>query len=327
TPSLFRFFFAASLTALSSPVERVAAQHKMGLRGAKGGVSHSLGGERPRRRRPMSEAAKEGSVSAHHKSHRWLQLALGVLCMTMVANLQYGWTLFVDPMHAKFGWERAAIQVAFTIFVVAETWLTPFEGYLEDLFGPGPLMLIGGLLVGLAWFMNSRADSLPLLYLAQAIGGVGAGAVDATCVGNALKWFPDHRGLAAGITAAGFGMGSALTILPISTLIKTQGFEQAFFDFGLLQGAIVCLASLGLSSPHEEDDEDNPALAEDHRHRQYAPLEIVRAPVFWLMYAMFVMIAAGGLMATAQLASIAKDFGLAEKPVEILGFAAPALTL
>ena len=275
----------------------------------------------------MSQAVKKGSVSTRrHASHRWLQLALGVLCMTMVANLQYGWTLFVDPMQAKFGWERAAIQVAFSVFVVAETWLTPFEGYLEDRFGPAPLLRVGGLLVGLAWVMNSKAQSLPLLYIAQAIGGVGAGAVYATCVGNALKWFPDHRGLAAGITAAGFGMGSALTIAPISMLIGAKGFEQAFLDFGLLQGAILFLASFGLASPHAQDDAENAALAEDHRHRQFAPLEIVKAPVFWLMYAMFVMIAAGGLMATAQLASIAKDYGLAEKPVEILDFAAPALT-
>src|SRR5262249_54731930 len=154
---------------------------------------------------------------------RWLQLILGILCMTMIANLQYGWTLFVTPMAEKHGWEPAAIQWAFTIFVLTETWLIPFEGFLEDLFGPRPLVLFGGLMVGLAWYLNSRAETLTMLYVGQAIGGIGAGAVYGTCVGNALKWFPDRRGLAAGFTAAGFGMGSALTIIPISMVIATHG--------------------------------------------------------------------------------------------------------
>ena len=274
----------------------------------------------------MAAAQQQALVTTRHKSHRWFQLVIGVLCMTMVANLQYGWTLFVNPLQAKFGWDRSAIQVAFTVFVVAETWLVPIEGYLEDLFGPKPLVIFGGLLVGAAWVMNAKLGSLPMLYLAQAIGGVGAGAVYGTCVGNALKWFPDHRGLAAGVTAAGFGMGSALTIVPISMLIAKNGYQDAFLYFGLLQGVVVCLCAFGLSSPKKEDDEDMPTIAADHRHRQYTPLEMAKTPLFWLMYAMFVMMAAGGLMATAQLAPIAKDFGVAETPVRFLGFTLPALT-
>jgi OFA family oxalate/formate antiporter-like MFS transporter len=272
-------------------------------------------------------AATQGQtyILTQRKSHRWVQLIIGVLCMTMVANLQYGWTLFVNPLQAKFGWDRSAIQVAFTIFVVAETWLVPLEGYLEDLFGPKPLVLFGGLLVGAAWVMNARVTTLPMLYLAQAIGGVGAGAVYGTCVGNALKWFPDHRGLAAGVTAAGFGMGSALTIIPISMLIAKNGYQDAFLYFGLLQGVVVCLCAFGLSSPKKEHD-DVSAIAADHRHRQYTPVEMAKTPLFWLMYVMFVMMAAGGLMATAQLAPIAKDFGVADIPVSVLGLTLPALT-
>jgi OFA family oxalate/formate antiporter-like MFS transporter len=255
-----------------------------------------------------------------------LQLFIGVLCMTMVANLQYGWTLFVDPLQARFGWDLSSIQVAFTIFVVAETWLVPLEGYFEDLLGPKPLVLFGGLLVGAAWVINSKLTSLPVLYLAQAIGGIGAGAVYGTCVGNALKWFPDHRGLAAGVTAAGFGMGSAATIVPISMLIDKSGYQDAFLYFGLLQGVVVCLCALGMSSPEKEDDEEIPVIAADHRHRQYTPLEMAKTPLFWLLYGMFVMIAAGGLMAAAQLAPIAKDFGVADIPVSALGMTLPALT-
>jgi OFA family oxalate/formate antiporter-like MFS transporter len=274
----------------------------------------------------MSVVAGEGAiVSSRRSADRWQQLFIGVACMTMVANLQYGWTLFVGPLHTAFGWDRSAIQVAFTIFVVAETWLVPFEGYLVDLFGPKPLVVLGGLLVGIAWVMNSKLSTLPMLYLAQAIGGIGAGAVYGTCVGNALKWFPDHRGLAAGVTAAGFGMGSALTIVPISMLISSKGYQDAFLCFGLVQGIVVCICALGMSSPKKEDDEKGRAAATDDEQRQFSPLEMARTPPFWVMYAMFVMMAAGGLMATAQLAPIAKDFGVATTPVSFVGLTLPAL--
>src|SRR5467141_2636180 len=156
-------------------------------------------------------AAEALSKITRQASYRWMKLVMGIVCMAMIANLQYGWTLFVNPIADKYGWGRAAIQVAFTIFVLTETWLVPIEGYLVDRFGPRPVVVIGGILCAIAWAMNSVADSLPFLYLAAAIGGRGAGAVYGTCVGNAVKLFPDRRGLAAGLTAAGFGAGSALT--------------------------------------------------------------------------------------------------------------------
>jgi OFA family oxalate/formate antiporter-like MFS transporter len=247
--------------------------------------------------------------------------------MIMVANLQYGWTLFVAPMQARFGWERAAIQVAFTIFVLTETWLVPIEGLLVDRIGPKPVVMAGGLLVGASWILNSFADSLPMLYVAQAIGGVGAGAVYGTCVGNALKWFPDRRGLAAGITAAGFGIGSALTVVPISSLIQSSGYSTAFLDFGVLQGAVVFLAALWLKRPGKEAlQHDQDGRAAGAQLVSAKPLEMLRSPVFWVMYLMFVLLAAGGLMATAQLAPIAKDFQIANVPVSLLGLTLPALT-
>ena len=180
-----------------------------------------------------------GSIAGEKALNRWLQLFLGIVCMAMIANLQYGWTLFVNPIDAKYHWGRTAIQVAFTIFVLTETWLVPIEGYLVDRFGPRPVVLGGGLLVGISWMMNSFADSLALLYTAAALGGIGAGAVYGTCVGNALKWFPDRRGLAAGLTAAGFGMGSALTVIPIQSMIKSSGNQSAFLYFGLGQASSV----------------------------------------------------------------------------------------
>ncbi len=256
---------------------------------------------------------------------RWSQLLIGIVCMAMIANLQYGWTLFVNPIADKHGWSRAAIQVAFTIFVLTETWLVPIEGYLVDRFGPRPVVLVGGVLCALGWVLNSFADSLTMLYIAAAVGGVGAGAVYGTCVGNALKWFPDRRGLAAGLTAAGFGAGSALTIIPISAFIKSSGYEAAFFYFGIGQGLIVFILAWALvrAPSHQK------SLSEIHvqqTKRDYSPTEVIRKPVFWVMYAMFVMVAAGGLMATAQLAPIARDFKIGDVPVNIMGLVLPAPT-
>src|SRR6185369_12853129 len=256
---------------------------------------------------------------------RWSQLVLGILCMAMVANLQYGWTLFVNPIDSKHHWGRASIQVAFSIFVLLETWLVPIEGYLVDRYGPRLVVLVGGVLCGLAWTLNSLADSLSVLYIAAAIGGVGAGAVYGTCVGNALKWFPDRRGLAAGLTASGFGAGSALTIVPIAAMIKTHGYEQAFLYFGLGQGIIVVLLSLFLIAPVAREVH-RAAAAVPQARRQFAPMEVLKTPVFWIMYVMFVLVGAGGLMATAQLAPIAKDFGIADTPVSLVGLTLPALT-
>ncbi len=169
--------------------------------------------------------ANSAPTARHAWANPWIQLFIGVVCMASVANLQYGWTLFVSPIDAKYHWGRSAIQVAFTIFVLIETWLIPVEGYLVDRFGPRWVVLGGALLITLAWVVNSVADTLALLYVAAAMGGIGTGCVYGTCVGNALKWFPGRRGLAAGITAAGFGAGAAITIGPISSMINSAGYE------------------------------------------------------------------------------------------------------
>jgi OFA family oxalate/formate antiporter-like MFS transporter len=258
-------------------------------------------------------------------AYRWVQLVIGIICMAMIANLQYGWTLFVNPIDAKFHWGRASIQVAFSVFVLLETWLVPIEGYLVDRFGPRLVVLVGGILCGIAWAMNAHADSLVFLYAAAALGGVGAGAVYGTCVGNALKWFPDRRGLAAGLTAGGFGAGSALTIIPISAMIKSSGYESTFLYFGIGQGIIVVVLSLILAAPKKgEVPETSKNLLQTRR--QFRPMEVLKQPVFWVMYVMFVLVGAGGLMATAQLAPIAKDFKIAEIPVSLVGITLPALT-
>jgi len=253
----------------------------------------------------------------------WIQLVVGVVCMASVANLQYGWTLFVNPIDVRYHWGRAAIQFAFTIFVLIETWLVPIEGYLVDRFGPRPVVIAGAVLVGLAWMLNSVADSLSLLYLAAAIGGIGTGSVYGTCVGNALKWFPGRRGLAAGITAAGFGAGAAITVVPISKMIAASGYQHAFFFFGILQGLIVFVMAWGLLAAPPELVAAHPRP--NQAAHSFKPTQVLRKPVFYVMYLMFVLVASGGVMMAASMGPIAKDLRIEKAPVDLLGLVMPAL--
>jgi MFS transporter, OFA family, oxalate/formate antiporter len=253
----------------------------------------------------------------------WIQLAIGVICMACVANLQYGWTLFVAPIDAKYHWGPKNIQYAFTIFVLIETWLVPAEGYLVDRYGPRWVVLGGAVLVAIAWVLNSSASSLAALYVGAAIGGVGTGAVYGTCVGNALKWFPGRRGLAAGVTAAGFGAGAAITIGPISRMINSAGYEHAFFFFGILQGAIVFVMAWGLLVAPASSI--RAVVRRNQTAHGYSPLQVLRSPVFWVMYVMFVLVASGGLVMAASMALIAKDLHISKAPVALFGMVLPAL--
>ncbi|MCS0497080.1 oxalate/formate MFS antiporter [Ancylobacter sp. MQZ15Z-1] len=257
----------------------------------------------------------------------WFQLACGVICMAMIANLQYGWTLFVDPIDQAHGWGRAAIQTAFTIFVLTETWLVPVEAWFVDRYGPRIVLTFGAVMIALAWIINSYATSLAMLYVGAVCGGVGAGSVYGTCVGNALKWFPYRRGLAAGATAAGFGAGAALTVVPIAHTIANSGYQTAFFWFGIGQGIVVLIAAQFLYPPKFKIAAPKKVLDLPQSKVDYQPSQTVTKPVFWLLYLMFVMVASGGLMAAAQIGPIAHDLGVAKTPVSILGISAAALTL
>jgi OFA family oxalate/formate antiporter-like MFS transporter len=282
---------------------------------------------------------RETTLMPSALTSRWTQLALGIVCMVAIANLQYGWTLFVLPIDQAHHWGRPAIQVAFTIFVICETWLLPLEGYVIDRIGPRPTVGCGGLLIGGSWVMNAYADSLTQLYVAAAIGGIGAGFIYGATVGNALKWFPDRRGLAAGLTAAGFGAGSAVTVVPISDMIAASGYQHAFLVFGLLQGVVVVLVAILLAAPPGQGKVSahapglSPggmiAMRPSPLHeltRDYTPGQVAKQPVFWLMYLIFVLVGAGGLIATAQLSVIATDFGVSTTPVTLFAVTLPALT-
>jgi OFA family oxalate/formate antiporter-like MFS transporter len=261
--------------------------------------------------------------------------------MIMIANLQYGWTLFVNPMRAAhpswtldflwWHWDTlTGITFAFTVFIALETWLTPIQGWIVDNLGPqrGPKLVVafGGIMVAAGWVINSFAETLPMLYLGAVVGGTGGGAVYATSVGQAVKWFPDRRGLAVGLTAGGYGAGAVLTVIPIQHVIETSGYQVAFLWFGLLQGGVVFILAWFLRGPEPGETPVATAPKVIQSTRSYTPGEVLKSPIFWLLYVMFVMVSGSGLMATAQVGPIAKDFGV-EKVVLLFGLTTFSLAL
>ncbi|MFC7051412.1 oxalate/formate MFS antiporter [Hansschlegelia quercus] len=255
------------------------------------------------------------------ESTRWLQIVVGVICMIATANIQYAWTLFVPEIQKSFGWDRASIQVAFTIFVLVQTWLTPIEGYFIDKYGPRAMVAIGAVFMGSSWIINSQATSLMGFYVGAAIGGVGVGCIYATCINNALKWFPDKRGLAVGLTAGGYGAGSAATILPIAAMIESSGFQQTFLVFGIIQGLLAFTAAWFLRGPSASEVKVSDKIVQTRK--DYTLKEALNTKLFWLMFLMFICVVTGGMMAVAQLGVIAQDLGVKNFQVN-LGFAVMA---
>lgn len=246
---------------------------------------------------------------------RWMQLIIGIVCMAMMANLQYGWTYFVGPMAKAHAWQVGSIQVAFSIFIALETWMTPLQGWIVDSLGQkGPRLMValGGIFAALGWLINSKATSLEMLYLGAVISGMGAGGVYATCVGNAVKWFPDRRGLAVGLTAAGFGAGAVVTVIPIQMMIASIGYADTFFWFALLQGGVVFVLAWLLRPPMPGEAPSASAVKVLQSKTSSTPGQMLASPIFWLLYVMFVLVSASGLMVAAQVAIIAKDYNVAQ---------------
>lgn len=265
-----------------------------------------------------------GTVGAEQSSpNRWVQIVVGVACMVAASNVQYSWTLFVPEIQKTHGWARAAIQTAFTIFVIVQTWSAPIIGHFIDLYGPRAVVMLGGVFTGLAWVVNSYAASLTGLYVGSVIGGVGVGCVYATCINNALKWFPDRRGLAVGLTAGGYGSGTLVTIIPIANTIASSGYQTAFFVFGLIQGAVIFAAAWFLRAASGVETKHSSQVVQSRR--DYTLGEALRTPVFWVLLAMFTATVTGGLMAVAQLSVMAEDLGVREIEVNAYFFAMAAL--
>jgi OFA family oxalate/formate antiporter-like MFS transporter len=262
---------------------------------------------------------------ADRSINRWTQLTLMVACTVMLSNMQYGWTLFVNPMQKENHWERAGIQLAFSIMILLNTWLAPLEGLLVDRYGPRLVVMFGGLCAAGAWTLNSYAQSLGSLYVGAVVGGIGVGCVFGTCMGTALKWFPDRRGLAAGLIAMGYGLGAAASVIPLAGMIHSSGYRRAFLVFGLVQGLSIFAMGAFLLKPVAQKIRASArsAAAQVDIH----PSKTFRTGVFWMIYLVYVMIGFGGMVITAQLGPLALDFGVEKQIVTVLGLSMPVLTL
>ena len=255
--------------------------------------------------------------------NRWVQLIAGIIAMMAIANLQYAWTLFTTPLTKSLNATLAAVQVAFAAFILCETWLVPFEGYLIDRLGPRLVIGIGGILVGLGWIGSGTAASLYGLYFWYSVGGIGAGAVYGGCMGNSLKWFPDHRGMCAGFTAGAYGLGTALTVAPIAKMMKTSGYQHTFIVWGIIQGIIVFVTAMTIVPPPKDWAPKNwkPVARVRQTLRDMTWLEMLKQPSFYAIYVMMTLVAFGGLVVTAQIKPIA-TFYKVDKVVVLWGMSA-----
>jgi MFS transporter, OFA family, oxalate/formate antiporter len=264
---------------------------------------------------------------------RWIQLLLGLVCMIVISSPQYVWTLFTQPLMTTLGVTLPQIQITFSILIVIQTFLAPGQGLLVDRFGPRVLLSVGGALTGLSWVLAARTTTLTGLYLTYGLlGGIGTGIVYVGVIGHMVQWFPDRRGFATGVVAAGYGMGALLTTFPVAELLKDAGFQQALVRYGLIFIAVGVLAAQGLRSAHPKSQSPNPKTQIGFRiesripnpeSRQFRPTEMLRTPIFWLMFAMMTMMSTAGLMVTSQMAAFTRDFGMADAVV----FGLPLLPL
>jgi MFS transporter, OFA family, oxalate/formate antiporter len=244
-------------------------------------------------------------------NNRWFQLVASLTAMIMIANLQYAWTLFVQPLKEGTGWALPDIQFAFTLFILFQTWVQPLDGWFIDRLGPRGFITAAGLLCGLGWAGMGYANSLPMFYVLYCAAGTGAAFVYSGCIGSALKWFKDKRGLAAGIMAAGFGGGTALFIPIISSLLKSDGYQQTFLVSGLIQGVVIIIAAQFLRHPPAEKP-GAPAASATVARQHFTTPEMLGTPQFYFMYVMFVLMATGGLLVTANAGPIARSWGYSD---------------
>jgi OFA family oxalate/formate antiporter-like MFS transporter len=281
----------------------------------------------------MGEAESAQVIHPSRIPNRWVQLIAGMIAMMAIANLQYAWTLFTKPLQSHLNVKLSMIQLAFTLFILVETWLVPFEGYLVDRIGPRLMLGVGGLMVGAGWIGTGYAESLRALYLWYCLGGVGAGVVYGGTIGNALKWFPDHRGLCVGLTAGSYGIGVAITVAPIAAMIKASGYQHTLIVWGIIQG-IVCLTAalfmakppVGWSPPGWKQKEALIKAKVRSSAVDLTPWQMVSTGSFWVVYLMMTMVAFGGLVVTAQLNPMAASYKV-DKVVVFGGMTALVLAI
>ena len=265
--------------------------------------------------------------------NRWIQLVAGIVAMMAVANLQYAWTLFTKPIQAHLHVSLEAVQWTIVLFVALETWLVPFEGYLVDRIGPRLMLGFGAILAGLGWIGSGKAETLHALYFWYGLGGIGAGAVYGGTIGNALKWFPDHRGLCVGLTAGAFGIGTATTIAPVAAMLQRSGYQHTFVFWGIIQGVVVLFASLFVARPPEGWTPPNWKAKEAKIKARVktsamdmTPWQMLRQPSFYVIYLMMTMLAFGGIVVTVQLNPMASSYHV-DKVVVLCGMTALVLAI
>jgi oxalate/formate antiporter len=277
-----------------------------------------------KRRAPMSVSITSPKTAVVGASTRWIQLLLGLIAMMSISSPQYVWTLFTKPLQEAFHAPLSQVQITLTVLIVIQTWLSPAQGFLVDKFGPRLLIASGCILSGLGWISTTYISSLTGLYLTYGLlCGVGTGIVYVGIVGLMVRWFPDKRGFATGMVAAGYGFGAIATTFPIDSMIKTAGYQHALIMFGIILGLIGALAAIAMRSPRQDDALPPPAVVTSLRDA--APKEMLKTKVFWLMFIMMTMMSTGGLMVISQFAAFSRAFGVAN--VMVWGLAALPLAL
>ena len=272
----------------------------------------------------MSVSTMSPTVSAASSSTRWVQLGLGLVAMMSISSPQYVWTLFTKPLQTSLGVGLPAIQITFSLVIVLQTFFSPLQGYLIDKFGPRLLIAIGCLLSGAGWVATAYVHSLTGLYLTYGLlCGLGTGIVYVGIVGLMVRWFPDRRGFATGMVAAGYGFGAILTTFPIDTMIKASGYQHTLVVFGCILGVVGAVAALAMRMPTADDALPAPAVMSSGK--SIGPGEMIKTPVFGLMFVMMTMMSTGGLMIISQFAAFSRAFGVAD--VVVLGMAALPLAL
>lgn len=273
----------------------------------------------------MSSVAMGASEGANSPlKSKWVQLALGVICMMAISSPQYVWALFTKPIMGQLGVSLTELQITFSILIVLQTFFSPFQGYLVDKFGPRLLLSIGTVLTGLSWVLSANVATVSDLYLTYGVlGGLGTGIVYVGVVGLMVRWFPQNRGFAVGMVAAGYGIGALLTTFPISNSLAESGLQGTLTFFGYIIGAVGLLAAQGIRVPHA--DRVQTAGQIEAAAAGVSPMAMLKTPIFWLLFLMMSMMSTSGLMVISQMGAFAKDFGVTGAMV--FGMAALPLAL